>query len=173
MLPTKKECELCGVSFAPSRFGPKPSRFCSKKCTDRDYYLANKEKIRAQTAKYQKEHPEQKRSYNRRHKQKIRKDAERVIQMREASRRSYAKRTQADPDRWKRRFKEDPEFRKKILARAKLRYHVKKGHIQKKPCEGCGSNSAEAHHSDYDKPLEVEWLCHACHGVQHRKEKDN
>jgi hypothetical protein len=27
-----------------------------------------------------------------------------------------------------------------------------------------------AHHHDYDKPLEVEWLCHPCHIEQHKRD---
>lgn len=31
-------------------------------------------------------------------------------------------------------------------------------------CERCGNNcKPDAHHSDYSKPLEVEWLCRRCH----------
>ena len=31
-------------------------------------------------------------------------------------------------------------------------------------CSRCGEHvSVEAHHADYGKPLDVEWLCHRCH----------
>lgn len=33
-------------------------------------------------------------------------------------------------------------------------------------CERCGSDGPlDAHHADYSKPLEVEWLCKPCHGT--------
>lgn len=36
-------------------------------------------------------------------------------------------------------------------------------------CERCGGEGTlHAHHDDYDKPLEVAWLCVDCHGLEHR-----
>lgn len=42
---------------------------------------------------------------------------------------------------------------------------IKKGIlVRASKCEQCKQKcKTEAHHSDYDKPLEVNWLCHECH----------
>ncbi len=36
-------------------------------------------------------------------------------------------------------------------------------------CQNCGSGAGrlEAHHADYSKPLDITFLCHACHVVVH------
>jgi len=31
----------------------------------------------------------------------------------------------------------------------------------------CGNTKVHAHHKDYSKPLEVEWLCQPCHSNKH------
>lgn len=37
-------------------------------------------------------------------------------------------------------------------------------------CPRCGEKKlVQAHHHDYNKPLEIEWLCHLCHSQEHRK----
>ena len=41
--------------------------------------------------------------------------------------------------------------------------------IQASNCSVCNSNEKiEGHHDDYTKPLEVRWLCEACHKEWHR-----
>ncbi|MPW16949.1 hypothetical protein GCT13_08390 [Paraburkholderia sp. CNPSo 3157] len=61
----------------------------------------------------------------------------------------------------------------RVLARVALNNAVKRGDITKPDCcETCSSkDSLHAHHDDYSKPLTVRWLCHACHGKEHRKER--
>lgn len=50
-------------------------------------------------------------------------------------------------------------------ARQKVRDHILSGKIKKpEKCEHCKlNNKLEAHHKDYSKPLEVEWVCKSCH----------
>lgn len=48
---------------------------------------------------------------------------------------------------------------------------VKDGRLIKLPCE-CGDTNVEAHHHDYDKPLDVTWMCEKCHRKLHRKESN-
>lgn len=37
-------------------------------------------------------------------------------------------------------------------------------------CERCGATELlHAHHEDYTKPLEINWLCRVCHGKRHKE----
>ena len=65
---------------------------------------------------------------------------------------------------------EERDKRKK--ARVVFNHYVRDKHIEKQFCEICGNPKAEAHHDDYDKPLNVRWLCFVCHRKWH-KEHDN
>ncbi len=59
-------------------------------------------------------------------------------------------------------------------ARVLLRQAVVRGDIVKPAsCERCGAAPLKTahihgHHHDYSKPLDVAWLCLACHGAAHR-----
>jgi hypothetical protein len=53
--------------------------------------------------------------------------------------------------------------RLKIIARNAART------LDRKPCEICGAEKADAHHDDYSKPLDVRWLCETHHSEHHRK----
>lgn len=60
----------------------------------------------------------------------------------------------------------------KNLARQRLRDAVRSGAIVKPGhCEKClrptPNHVLDGHHSDYTKPLQVEWLCRSCHGLEH------
>lgn len=56
----------------------------------------------------------------------------------------------------------------KWAARELVKSEVKAGRIVRQPCKECGEPRATAHHHDYNKPLEIEWLCYRCHGIEHR-----
>lgn len=70
--------------------------------------------------------------------------------------------------RHKKRYNEDGFYRKKIDARIKLNNAVQRGAVVKEDCTICDSNiRVEGHHEDYDKPLDVIWLCKRCHDEWH------
>lgn len=60
--------------------------------------------------------------------------------------------------------------KKKYRAGWLVKYAIKCGKLIRKPCEVCGrSDRVHAHHCDYDKPLDVMWLCHLCHRAWHHE----
>lgn len=59
--------------------------------------------------------------------------------------------------------------RHKINAELKLNRAVRSGKITKSPCTVCGDPKSEGHHPNYEKPLEVIWLCRKHHMEQHRR----
>lgn len=56
----------------------------------------------------------------------------------------------------------------KANARAYANVYESRGKLAKMPCEKCGTPDSEKHHDDYEKPLDVRWLCRACHLAEHR-----
>lgn len=59
----------------------------------------------------------------------------------------------------------------KETARGRLSNAVAAGRIRKpERCQRCGSSGRlDGHHPDYMRPLDVEWLCRACHQDAHRR----
>lgn len=62
-----------------------------------------------------------------------------------------------------------PEAKKKANCRAYANVYIRRGHIQKRLCEICGE-SAQMHHEDYNKPLEIKWLCRNHHLEYHKQQ---
>lgn len=79
------------------------------------------------------------------------KDYKTTVKGKEAERRYYKSKMLRTPE--------------KTRARALINTHVRRKKIRKPlNCEDCGLRfPLEAHHKDYSKPLDVEWLCHRCH----------
>jgi hypothetical protein len=61
-------------------------------------------------------------------------------------------------------------YKKTGGAISKVRNALKSGKLIKpKRCQACGGKwKIEGHHEDYNKPLEVIWLCNKCHIYLHR-----
>lgn len=88
-----------------------------------------------------------------------------------------AKRTR---DKWKAENKERYDalranWRKDNPKKARAHWTVgnalRYGNMEKEPCERCGDTEVHAHHYDYDKPLDVVWLCDKHHKQVHKEMK--
>lgn len=64
---------------------------------------------------------------------------------------------------WRKTHPISKEQRFKQNARTYTHVYVKRGKLLKTPCEVCGETEVIAFHSDYEKPLEVRWLCRLHH----------
>lgn len=80
-----------------------------------------------------------------------------------------------DPEKFRERERLSAEKKRqnspqKVAARNAVNAAVKRGELLKPTdCEMCGQQRKVAgHHDDYSKPLQVRWLCAACHGKEHR-----
>jgi hypothetical protein len=65
---------------------------------------------------------------------------------------------------------ENPEKRR---AHSAVSNAVRDGRLERGPCEVCGTTeNVHGHHEDYDKPLEVRWLCVIHHAEEHQRMKE-
>lgn len=117
------------------------------------YYLKNKERIDKRNKKYSTEYnkkPENKEKLKQYQKSKKYKDRHK--------------------ERHIERMLKDELYRKRVNARILARSYVNSGRLVRKPCVVCGETKAQGHHEDYDKPLEVMWLCRKHHFNLHKGE---
>lgn len=61
------------------------------------------------------------------------------------------------------------EDKRRQKAHNMVRNAVKTGKLVRQPCCRCGNPKTVAHHEDYDKPLDVMWLCQPCHKQRHKE----
>lgn len=81
----------------------------------------------------------------------------------------------ADPEKFQARervaaSKKRQNHPDRVAARQALNNAVKRGDVVRpSACESCAApGRVTGHHDDYSKPLQVRWLCHSCHGREHR-----
>jgi len=86
--------------------------------------------------------------------------------------RNFVKNKNLSSERRQKRYEYTRKWREKNPE--KLAAHVAvtqakiKGILRPEPCKLCGKK-AEAHHDDYSKALEVQWLCSYHHKERHRE----
>jgi len=71
-----------------------------------------------------------------------------------------------------RRLDEQQRDPVKRCAKQLVRNALRRGDLKRQPCEICGALQVQAHHDNYDEPLNVRWLCSVHHGEQHRKDSN-
>lgn len=89
-------------------------------------------------------------------------NSDRIKQTREEQ---YLKHKQRRYEELKRRREEHPEI---YRAHLKANTALKKGILERQPCEVCGEVKSHMHHDDYSKPLAVRWMCTTHHMRLHK-----
>lgn len=56
-------------------------------------------------------------------------------------------------------------------AHSRVQYLIESGKMKRLPCEVCGEVKSQAHHDDYNKPLDVRFLCQIHHSEHHKNER--
>lgn len=64
------------------------------------------------------------------------------------------------------------EDSRRVRAHNAVSRAIRGGYLDRLPCERCGEQKSVAHHEDYDKPLEIMWLCQPCHKQRHKELKE-
>jgi hypothetical protein len=73
---------------------------------------------------------------------------------------------------WRKTHKLNDEQKVKAIVRSTTKMLVRRGKIEKLPCEICGKLEVEAHHDDYSMANKVRWLCFY-HHREHHKTSEN
>ncbi len=88
----------------------------------------------------------------------------------EKTKRYYATERGKEVQRTNARARYNKDKRKK-LAIVLVGKAIKEGVLTRQLCETCGVDNTHGHHNNYDKPLEVHWLCPQHHWDFHRSIK--
>lgn len=72
-------------------------------------------------------------------------------------------------ERKRKNYLTDEEIKKRNKAYLVVAKARQEELLPRKPCAVCGEPKSQAHHDDYDKPLDITWLCMACHHQWHNK----
>jgi len=177
----EKICTACGEPKADSEFSPDRRKKdglqaqCKQcRCTkEKARHASDSDNINKKRRERRVLNPEPLREYEKR------KRAANPEKFRERSREFYKKHKERRMSGTKKAYLADRENRlekmraydmadnRRRLARRAVSKAIKDGRLIKCPCEVCGDANTEAHHDDYDKPLDVRWLCRSHHRLHH------
>jgi hypothetical protein len=172
-------CKWC-KNLKRRKYMDNPGARQLKQESDRRYREKHREERRASGRQYRKENlvecrrRERERNSRPEARQRRRESSRRHY---EANRESVQTKARLNYEKNRQRYSEYDKSKKGTIensARQKLNSAVKLRKIIKpKCCQDCDENvpkgKLHGHRNDYNKPLDVEWLCSACHGVRHRK----
>lgn len=144
----------------------------------RKWYLKNKETVKARARKHYQDNKEHKKALAQKwyeeHKGQALDTRAKYYQNNraeiDAKKKEWRKKNIEKMRQWDREYEKKFRIRTggatDIVCRA-----LKSKKIERKPCEICGEGPAEAHHCDYNRPLDVMWLCKRHHREWHRNNK--
>jgi len=71
---------------------------------------------------------------------------------------------------WRKTHPPSEKARKRGNCRRYTNILIKRGKLIPEPCVFCGTIPVEPHHTDYDDPYAVVWVCHEHHLALHHKQ---
>lgn len=141
-------CVICGAGLVTRH---SQGKYCSPACT--------REGARKSERAYAERNRPARRAY---HRSFYRKNRDRVLARTTAYKRTPAGRRARRRNDERQREK----FPERYAARQAVLIALRTGRIRRERCTRCGDPKTQAHHHDYSKPLEIEWLCRRCHDIE-------
>lgn len=138
----RPDCKACVSKYKKDYYAANIDRIRKRR---REHYVANADRIRERSREYYVSNTpacsERRRQYYQDHHEEIR--------------------------RYFRRYRQDNPS--KVKAQNVVNSLVRNGTITRPDtCSACGGGGRiEAHHDDYSKPLDIQWLCRSCHRRHH------
>ena len=164
-----KPCSKCKQDKALSEFrqySPNKYRGACKDCekkSSREYRQSHRAEVKESLRKYNESHRIERATFSREyywaHTKEIAEQS-----------RKYSQTPEGRLTNGKGAKKYRLDHPEKTKAHDILNHAVRAGKLERPDtCEDCSKKrKVHGHHEDYDKPLEVDWLCQACHIELHR-----